>query len=290
MCNFDPLEKRMRIASSGKKVRFAGLFLFLVGAAAYSDASPADFDSFVAVSSRTSENTFREYDLIRNDEGGDREFVRNEEAGAIDHLSGALHWQFDSGVFFEVTAERGKGILEYRGYDQVFQFIQLQTEYVISNQSLSVGRDFGKHAAYIGIGNRYRERNIINGKLYEELSWRYGLFGMRKDFHFGQRWQLNFNAELSVALDSQLKVEFAGTFDPIEIEPGQIASGLGGVELQYKFTPKFSISVGPRYEFSLITESDKYEKSRNNKVQFLTHHPKTEYETISWQFTLMKHF
>lgn len=280
----------MRIASSGKKVRFAGLFLFFVSAAAYSDASLADFDSVVAVSSRTSENTFREYEVIRNEEAGDREFVRNEEAGAIDHLSGALHWQFDSGVFFEVTAERGKGTLDYRGYDQAFQFIQLQTEYLISSQSLSVGRDFGKHAAYIGFGNRYRERNIVDGNLYEELSWRYGLFGMRKNFHFGQRWRLNFHAELSVALDSQLKVEFAGAFDPVEIEPGQIYSGLGGVELQYKLTPKFSISVGPRYEFSLITESDKYERSKNNKVQFLTHQPKTEYETLSWQLALNKHF
>lgn len=266
--------------SSIKKVRLAGLFA-VCGAAFCCTAAHAN-NSALSINARSSNNTFTEY--------GEKDFVWNEETGDIEHLGMMLHWQLDSGVFFEIATERGKGTVDYRGYNNLLQLIQHQTEYLITTHSLHLGRDFGKHSVYIGIGNHYRERNIVDGNLYEELNWRYGIFGMRKRFGFGQRWQLNVNGQVSVALDSQLKAEFARIYDPVEVTPGQIASGYGGLELQYKITPKFSLSVGPRYDFTLITKGDQYPLYQNGQEKGVSHHPKTEYESISWQLTINKHF
>lgn len=280
MCSYNLLQKTFFKTSLIKKVRLAGLF-GVCGATFLCTTALAN-SSALSVSTRSSNNTFTEY--------GEKDFVWNEETGEIDHLGAMLHWQLQSGVFFEIAAERGKGTVDYLGYNQLMQLIQRQTEHLVTTQSLHLGRDFGKHSVYIGIGNSYRERNIVEGNLYEELNWRFGIFGMGKQFRFGQRWQLNLKGQLSIALDSQLKAEFAGIYDPIEIDPGQIASGYGGVELQYKITPKFSLSIEPRYDFTLITKGDQYPIYQNGEETGVSHHPKTEFEAVSWQLRISKHF
>lgn len=283
VCKCRTLCQSTRRVCSSTKVRYAGLFL-LLSAAGTADArtDTKDNNSFLAVSARNSDNAFTEY--------GEKDFVLNRELGDIEHYGLALHWQLESGVFIEVATERGKGTLDWKGYDQVYQYAEFQTEYLFTEQSMHLGRNFGSHSAYIGVGSRYRERNIIDGGLYEELNWRYGAFGMRKRFNLGQSWQLNFSGQLAVAWDSQLRVEFANRYDPVDIKPGQLATGEGAVELLFKITPKFSVSAGPVYEFTLITKGDQYALRKNGIERGLSHQPKTEYETISWQIKLNKHF
>lgn len=263
----------------GRGARIAGLFLLLNAAAASQISAAAALQSFVSVTTRNGDHTFTEFT--------DSEFILNQEQGRIEHLGLNGRWQFHNGVFLQAGADRGSGAIAYGGYTQSLNYREYTTEYLLTEQYLRLGRDFGNHSAYISIGNRYRERNIIDGNLYEELDWRYGAFGLGKHFKMGERWQINFSAELSMALDSRLRAEFSGLYEPVELAPGQLLSGRGGAELMFKFTPKFAISGGPLYEFTRIKASD---GGSNIDAQSAATQPFTEYESLFWQVKLSKFF
>lgn len=275
----------MPLNYSGNKARISGLFLLLI--CIFSPAKDAFGEvrgnkSALSIYANRSYHTFIEYN--------DDDFVINEESGAIDHSGLLLHWQFESGAFIELSTERGKGTIDYAGYTQLFEFVEHKTEYLLTQHRMHLGRNFGSHSAYIGVGSRYRERNIVNGSLYEELEWTFAAFGMSRQFRLGQSWRLNIAGEVARALDSQQRIEFARNFDPVTIEPGRMVTGRGMVELAFLLTPKMSISFAPIYEFSRITKSDSYALKQDGKVVGATYHPKTEYETISWQLKLSKLF
>lgn len=250
----------------------------LTQAAPGSDA----YTSSISIYASRSDHTFTEYN--------DKNLVLNRELGAIDHLGVALHWQLDSGMFLEVKSERGKGSVQYRGFDQALQYIEHRTEYVLTEQQLRLGRQFGNTEAYVGVGSHYRERNIVGGNLYEEFDWHFASCGLAKWFDLSQRWQAKLFAEAELALDSQLKAEFAGHFDPVVVAPGRITSTTAGVELLFNATPKFTISLAPIYNFTLIKPGDDYTLSKQGSEIGTASLPKSEYETISWQLKLSKLF
>lgn len=262
-----------------RKARTAGLFLLLSATTAASRESGEQQHSFLSFYARSGDHTFTEFTQA--------DFILNQEQGQVEHYGLVGRWQFDSGVFLQAAAERGSGSIAYQGYTQALNFREYTTEYLLTEQYLRLGRNFGNHSAYISIGSRYRERNIVGGNLYEELDWRYGAFGLGKHFALGQRWQVNFSAELALALDSRMRAEFAGLYDPVEVTPGQLLTGSVGAELMFKLTPKFAVSAGPLYEFTRIKAG---ETSRASGASATAAQPLTEYETLYWEIKLSKFF
>lgn len=262
-----------------QKARYAGFFAFLLAPFAHAIEPHA---SSISVFAERNDHTFSEY--------GESDIVLVREQAKIDHFGALLHWQFDSGLFVAVSTQRGKGTALYQGVDQLQRYIEHHTEYLISEQQLYLGRQFGNTEARIGIGSHYRERNIIDGGLYEELDWRFASFGLAKRIAMGAHWQLKLFGEVGLALDSQLKAEFSGAFDPVTVTPGRITTSVAGVELLFKVTRKFTIALAPSYNFVLVKPGDDYPLNREGIAIGVASQPKTEYETLAWTLKLNKTF
>jgi hypothetical protein len=264
-----------------RRVRYAGLFLCCFIAFPTFAQSPKGHIG-IALSARTSQNKFTEYT--------DGDVVINQEDGPINHYGLTFSWQFDNGAFFSLAAESGNGNLIWQGFDQAFQQTQYTTEYLLDDSSLHLGRNFGRYSSYIGLGHRFRERNIVGGNLYEEFIWDYAALGMNWQFQMRPHWQLRFLWELSIALQSELNVEFAGNYDAVNIETGRTATGDASIEILFKPSSKFSIGLSPIYEFSVIDEGDNYPLLQNGREIGTAHQPRTTYESLSWQLNLVKYF
>lgn len=280
MCSSNLCQAVANVLAHRKKVRNAGLFSLLV--APLVGQSAETYNSSLSVYAQRNDHTFTEYN--------ERDVVLMREQGVIDHYGLSFHWQLDSGVFVAVKTERGKGSAQYRGFDQTLQYIERRTEYVITEQNIYLGRQFGNNEARVGIGSQYRERNIVDGKLYEELDWRFASFGLAKRIPVGTRWQLKLFGEAGLALDSQLQVEFDGKYDPVEMAPGRITSATAGVELLYKVTPKFTIGLTPIYKFTQVEQGDDYPLIQKGREIGVAAQPRSEYETLTWELKLSKMF
>lgn len=222
----------------------------------------------------------------------------NEEDGSLLFSGLGFYWQFDSGLFSEISYQTAGDTLTYRGLSHLGLFIESETEYFIRDAHLLLGRNFGLTGAYMGISNRYRERNVIGRNIapgfnvrgiYEELDSVYGIFGLRLNLLAERPFQIRFDGRISADLKSDLYLA-SELFDPMTIRPGKQLMVMGSIEFLFGLGGGFTLSVIPSYEYVHIDKSDDYLTYQNGQPADTVYHPETEYETISLNTKLSWYF
>jgi|GEM_PF-2331747 len=234
-------------------------------------------------------NVFAQYTdahFVELDNEGD---PLNEEDGSLLFSGLGFYWQFDSGLFTEISYKAAGSDLTYRGLSQWGFFIESETEYFIRDTYVLLGRQFDLSGVYMGLGNGYRERNIIGKNIapgvniagiYEELNSTYGIFGLQLNLLANRPFQIRFDGRISADLKSDLYV-VSGEYDPATIKPGKQLTAMGSVEFLFKLGAGLTLSFIPRYEYVHIDKSDSFLTYQNGQHADSMHHPETEYETLS---------
>jgi hypothetical protein len=217
----------------------------------------------------------------------------NEEEGSLLFSGVGFYWQFDSGLFTDISYSSASDNLTYRGLSQLGQFIESETEYFIRDAQILLGRNFGPTGAYLGLGSRFRERNILGTEdvlgLYEEMDVTYGLFGLRLNLFANRPFQLRLYGSIATDLQSELYIA-SESFDPLELEPGNHLIAEGSIEFLFHLFGGITLSVIPSYEFTHIDKSDSYRVYVNGEYRYDAVHPETEYETLSVKAKLSWYF
>jgi hypothetical protein len=140
-----------------------------------------------------------------------------------------------------------------------------------------VGIAVGAVDLYAGLGYRYWLRRLDYDEYY---SWGYGIFGLRYLPAYG--FVLD---NLRVGLDFSLRPTFDGKLQLENYEAGvetavlNLKERLGArIELpvQYRFSPRFSLTFSPWYEFSAIGGSDKVTLYRNGAAYKTAREPSSQ--------------
>jgi hypothetical protein len=242
-------------------------------------------------------NVFAQYTdahFVELDNAGD---PINEEDGSLLFSGLGIYWQFDSGLFTEVSYKAAGSDLTYRGLSQWGFFIESETEYFIRDAYVLLGRQFDLTGVYMGLSNRYRERNIIGKNIapgvniagaYEELESTYGIFGLQLNLLADRPFQIRFDGRISADLKSDLYV--VSGYDPATIRPGKQLMVMGSVEFLFGLGGGLTLSIIPSYEYVHIDESDSFLTYQNGRPADSIHHPETEYETLSLNTKLSWYF
>lgn len=222
----------------------------------------------------------------------------NEEDGSLMFSGLGLYWQFDSGLFSEISYKTAGDTLTYRGLSHLGLFVESETEYFIRDAQFLLGRNFGLTGAYMGVSNRYRERNVIGRNIapgfnirgiYEELDSVYGMFGLQLNLLADRPFQIRFDGRISADLKSDLYVA-SELFDPMTIKPGKQLMVMGSIEFLFGLGAGFTLSIIPSYEYVHIDKSDNYLTYQNGQLADSIYHPETEYETLSLNTKLSWYF
>lgn len=217
-----------------------------------------------------------------------------EEKGTMTFVGAGIHWQFASGLFTELSYRKATDTLPYRGLSQRGQFVETETELHIQDVHVLLGRNFGRTAAFIGLGSYYRERNILGAGeirgLYEELEQTTATYGMRGTLFPTQRFQVRLEGRLWTDIDSSFYTA-STEFDASSFTPGRSLSYRASAEFFFELAGGFALSVIPAYEYTQMEKSKEFPLYRNGTpLQLNQHQPKTEWETysltgkLSWYF------
>lgn len=208
----------------------------------------------------------------------------NEEDGSLIFTGVGSYWQFDSGLFTELVLKAAEDTLTYRGLSQFGRFIESETEYFIRDAHLLLGRSFGPTGAYLGLGNRFRERNILGREgvrgLYEEMDVTYGLFGLRATIFANRPFQIRLDGNISTDIDAELKVA-SEDFDSAKVQTGKQFAVEGSIEFLFVLFDGFTLSIIPSYNYTHIDKSDEFAVYQGDTFKGNIFLPETEYETLS---------
>jgi hypothetical protein len=217
----------------------------------------------------------------------------NEEKGTLLYSGFGGSWQFNSGIFIEAYYRTAGDDLDYRGYSQFGQFVESQTEYFIRDTQITMGRNFGLTSAYLGLGNRFRERNVLAtgsvAGLYEETDITYALFGLKLNLLAGKPFQIRFSASLATDIKSDLYAS-SEIFDAFTIETGKHFMAAGNVEFIFHLFSGLTLSLIPEYEYFHINQSDSYRVYVDGEYKYDGAHPESEYEALSLKTKLSWNF
>jgi hypothetical protein len=238
-------------------------------------------------------NVFAQYSDAHFVELDEEDDPYNEEDGSLLFSGLGFYWQFDSGLFTEISYKTADDTLTYRGLSQLGSFIESETEYFIRDAYFLLGRNFGPTGAYMGFGNRFRERNILaTGNIlgiYEEMDVTYGLFGLRLNLFANKPFQIRFNGSIATDLQSELYIA-SERFDPIKIDPGKYLIAEGSIEFLFHLFAGITLSLIPSYEYTFIDKSDSFRVYDDGIYEGDITHPETEYETLSLNTKLSWYF
>lgn len=243
-------------------------------------------------------NTFAQYTdahFVELDQQGE---PFNEEKGTLLFTGFGFYWQFDSGLFVEGSYKTAGSDLTYRGLSQLGFFIESEAEYFIRDSYLLLGRNFGATGTYMGLSNRYRERNVMGKNIapgvsvagiYEELDAVYGIFGLELNLLANRPFQIRLDGRIAADFKSDLYVA-SRSQDPTTITPGKQLMLMGSVEFLFGLGGGFTLSLIPSYEYVHIDKSDEYPTYRDGEYAATLYHPETEYETLSLSAKLSWYF
>ena len=217
-----------------------------------------------------------------------------EEKGSMTFVGVGAYWQLSSGLFAEFLYRRATDTLDYRGLSHLGRFTETQTELHIQEGSFLLGRNFGRTAAFLGIGSHYRERNILGvgdvRGLYEELNMTNAIFGMRGNLFPTKRLQVRLEARVWTDIDSSLYAS-STQYDASSFTPGKSFSYRTSAEFLFDLVGGLTVSLIPAYEYTRMDKSKEYPVYQNGNPLYLNQHqPKTEWEAYSLTGKLSWHF
>jgi hypothetical protein len=217
-----------------------------------------------------------------------------EEKGGMSFVGAGAYWQLPSGLFAELLYRTATDTVDYRGLSQRGTFVETQTELHIQDVNFLLGRNFGRTAAFLGIGSYYRERNILGvgdiRGLYEELEHTNAIFGLRGNLFPTRRFQVRLEARVWTDIDSSFYASSTQS-DPTSFTPGKSVSYRTSAEFFFDLVGGLTFSLIPAYEYTQMTKSKEYPLYQNGNPLYMNQYqPKTEWESYSLTGVLRWYF
>lgn len=212
----------------------------------------------------------------------------NSSGFGLDYATG--HWYFD---FSYIS---GSGDLEYKGLTQGGFILATKTEYVITEFDFKVGYQHEQLKLFGGIGNEYRERNILGSPygsgLYEEMDRYFYILG--SEFHIldRKRFDVHFESQWHSSFKSDLTFEYAGAYESAQASMGEDWTWFSALKLSTHFGNHWDLDLIPSYRYTEIAPSETVPlisaTTGNQEGSF--YHPQSEWEAFSLELNLSFHF
>lgn len=220
----------------------------------------------------------------------------NREVGNLSMQGLQLSYRRAGGWYWQASTLMGGNTVSYTGLSQAgpSRLFATETEYFFNQLQAKVGRAFEHSTFYVGLGHKYRERNILRREsirgLYEEFEHNYVLAGLDYRFAHGERSLIRLDMQVQSSFSSNLLVETDGLYDPAVGSTGNDLTFSASVEWFAESQSGWSIGIAPMYEYTNVSRGGEFPLMQNGVEVGSFHQPESQWETFSLRLRVGKRF
>lgn len=220
----------------------------------------------------------------------------NREIGTLSIQGLRLSYRRPGGWYWQGSTLMGGNTVNYTGLSQPgpSRLFASETEYFFNQLQAKVGRAFEHSTFYIGVGHKYRERNILRREsirgLYEEFEHNYVLAGLDYRFAHGDRSFIRLDVQAKSSVSSNLQVELDGLYDAAVGSTGNDMTFSASIEWFVESQSGWGIGIAPMYEFTHVSRGREFPLMQNGVEVGTFHQPESQWETFSLRVRLGKRF
>lgn len=220
----------------------------------------------------------------------------NREVGSLSMQGLQLSYRRPGGWYWQMSTSMGGDAVNYTGLSQAgpSRLFTSETEYFFNQLQAKLGRAFEHSTFYLGLGHKYRERNILRREpvrgLYEEFEHNYVLAGFDYRVAHGERSHIRLDMQVASSFNSSLVVETDGLFDPAVGTTGNDLTFSASIEWFAESQSGWGIGIAPMYEFTNVSRGREFPLMQDGAEVGTFHQPESQWETFSLRVRLGKRF